>query len=136
MTEVTVIDVIGYIVIFVGVVFDLLGAIGLVRFPDVYNRLQSATKSVTLGTFGIMIGILIVTGFTPLGIKALICGVFLLLTAPVSAHALSRGSLRFGAKMWKGTVIDAYGKDKLGGPQIESEEGEAKESKEKEDEVA
>ncbi|MCK4231868.1 monovalent cation/H(+) antiporter subunit G, partial [candidate division WOR-3 bacterium] len=61
-------------------VFDLLGAIGLVRFPDVYNRLQSATKSVTLGTFGIMIGILIVTGFTPLGIKALICGVFLLLT--------------------------------------------------------
>jgi len=136
MTDVTVIDVIGYIVILVGVLFDLLGAIGLVRFPDVYNRLQSATKSVTLGTFGIMIGILIVAGFTPLGIKALICGVFLLLTAPVSAHALSRGSLRFGAKMWKGTVIDSYGKDKLGGPQIESEEGETKENKEKEDEVA
>ena len=136
MTEVTVIDVIGYIVILVGVVFDLLGAIGLVRFPDVYNRLQSATKSVTLGTFGIMIGILIVAGFSPLGIKALICGVFLLLTAPVSAHALSRGSLRFGARMWKGTVIDSYGKDKLGGPQIESEEGETKENKEAEDEVA
>ncbi|MBN2380426.1 Na+/H+ antiporter subunit G [candidate division WOR-3 bacterium] len=121
-------DIIGYIVIAVGVLFDLLGAIGLVRLPDVYNRLQSATKSVTLGTLGIMIGILIVEGFTSIGIKAIICGVFLLLTAPVSAHALSRGSLRFGAKMWKGTVIDSYGKDKLGGPQIET--------KEKKDEVA
>lgn len=129
MTEVAINVVIGYIVIATGVLFDLLGAIGLVRLPDVYNRLQSATKSVTLGTFGIMIGILIVKGFTPLGIKALICGAILLLTAPVSAHAIARGSLRFGAKMWKGTVHDAYGKDKLGGPQIE-------ESKENDDEVA
>lgn len=125
---ISVLDVIGYIIIGVGVLFDLLGAIGLVRLPDVYNRLQSATKSVTLGTFGIMIGILIIKGFTPLGIKAFICGVFLLLTAPVSAHALARGSLRFGAKMWKGTVTDAYGKDKLGGEQIETGE--------KKDEVA
>ena len=133
MTDVGVVDIIGYIVIAVGVLFDLLGTIGLVRLPDVYNRLQSATKSVTLGTLGIMIGILIVKGFTSMGIKALICGVFLLLTSPVSAHALSRGSLRFGARMWKGTVIDAYGKDKLGGPQIEPSEPESKENK---DEVA
>jgi len=136
MTDI--VPVIGYIVIAVGVLFDLLGAVGLVRLPDVYNRLQSATKSVTLGTLGIMIGIFIVKGLSPLGIKAIICGVFLLLTAPVSAHALSRGSLRFGAKMWKGTVVDAYGKDKLGGPQIESEEAESEEteSKENDDEVA
>ncbi len=136
MTDI--VQTIGYIVIAVGVLFDLLGAVGLVRFPDVYNRLQSATKSVTLGTLGIMIGIFIVKGFSPLGIKAIICGVFLLLTAPVSAHALSRGSLRFGAKMWKGTVVDAYGKDKLGGPQIASEEAESEEteSKENDDEVA
>lgn len=134
--DLTVLEIIGYIFIVVGVLFDLLGAIGLVRLPDVYNRLQSATKSVTLGTFGIMLGILLVKGLTPLGIKALICGVFLLLTAPVSAHALSRGSLRFGAKMWKGTVIDEYGKDKLGGEQIETQEEIQKESEEKEDEVA
>lgn len=126
MTELNILDIIGYIIIMVGVLFDLLGAIGLVRLPDVYNRLQSATKSVTLGTFGIMVGILIVKGFTPLGIKAIICGVFLLLTAPVSAHALSRGSLRFGARMWKGTVVDSYGKDKLGGPQIDTEESKEK----------
>jgi multicomponent Na+:H+ antiporter subunit G len=128
MTDLNVLHVIAYIVIGIGVLFDLLGAVGLVRLPDVYNRLQAATKSVTLGTVGIMVGILILKGFTPIGIKALLCALFLLLTAPVSAHALARGSLRFGTKMWKGSVIDTYGKDKLGGPQIESEE--------KKDEVA
>ena len=50
------ISTIGWIIIWVGVLFDLLGAIGLIRFPDVYNRLQASTKCVTLGTLGIMIG--------------------------------------------------------------------------------
>ncbi len=102
----------GWLVIVVGVIFDLLGTLGLVRFPDVYNRLQAATKSVTLGTFGIMMGIFILNGFTVTGIKALVCGAFLLLTAPVSAHALARGSLLFGIKMWKGSILDSFGKDK------------------------
>ncbi len=116
------IEFLGWIVIVIGVIFDLLGTLGLVRFPDVYNRLQAATKSVTLGTFGIMIGIFLLNGLNVTGIKALICGVFLLLTAPVSAHALARGSLFFGIKMWKGTITDAFGKDKKKTELIEKEE--------------
>ena len=54
-----------------------------------------------------------------MGIKALICGAFLLLTSPVAAHALMKGSLHFGTKLWKGTVVDKYGEDKLGGEQID-----------------
>lgn len=111
----------GWIVIWIGVFFNVLGAIGLVRFPDVYNRLQASTKCVTLGTLGIMFGIFLLKGFSPLGIKALICGVFLVLTNPVSAHALMKASLHFGTKMWKGSVVDHYGTDKLGGEQIEKE---------------
>ncbi|MGB7053945.1 MAG: monovalent cation/H(+) antiporter subunit G [bacterium] len=116
------INTIGWIVIWSGVLFDLLGAIGLLRFPDVYNRLQASTKCVTLGTLGIMIGIFLIKGFTPMGIKALICGGVLLLTSPVAAHALMKGSLHFGTKMWKGTILDHYGTDKLGGEQIEQGE--------------
>ena len=37
------------ILIVIGVLFNLIGCIGLIRFPDVYNRLQSATKCGTLG---------------------------------------------------------------------------------------
>ena len=89
------ISTIGWIIIWIGVLFDLLGAIGLIRFPDVYNRLQASTKCVTLGTVGIMIGIFLIKGFTPMGVKALICGGVLLLTSPVAAHALMKGSLHF-----------------------------------------
>jgi multicomponent Na+:H+ antiporter subunit G len=116
------ISTLGWLIIWVGVLFDLLGAIGLLRFPDVYNRLQASTKCVTLGTLGIMIGIFFIKGFSPMGIKALICGAVLLLTSPVAAHALMKGSLIFGTKMWKGTILDHYGVDKLGGEQIEKED--------------
>lgn len=113
------ISTIGWIIIWSGIIFDILGCLGLIRFPDVYNRLQASTKCVTLGTFGIMVGIFFINGFTPLGIKALICGLFILLTSPVGAHALMRGSIIFGIKLWKGSVIDRYGREKLDGERIE-----------------
>ena len=50
------IDIIGIIFIVVGLAFDFFGCLGLVRLPDVYNRLQAATKCVTLGTCSIMFG--------------------------------------------------------------------------------
>ena len=113
------INVIGWIIIVIGVFFNLFGSLGLVRFPDLYNRMQAATKCVTVGTCGIMLGIFLITGFSQLGIKALICAFFILMTMPVAAHALSRGSLIFGIKMWKETKIDKFGKDKFGKEIIE-----------------
>jgi multicomponent Na+:H+ antiporter subunit G len=91
-----------------GLTFDLFGCIGLVRLPDVYNRLQAATKCVTFGTCSIMFGVFLLHGWCAAGIKALLCILFLLLTTPVSAHALARGAHRAGVKLWKGSVIDAY----------------------------
>jgi monovalent cation/proton antiporter MnhG/PhaG subunit len=52
--------------------FNLFGCVGLMRLPDVYNRLQSATKCVTLGTCSILLGVLIRYGFVSIGIKALV----------------------------------------------------------------
>ena len=94
-----------------GLAFDFFGCLGLVRLPDVYNRLQAATKCVTLGTFSIMLGVFAIVGFTATGIKALLCGLFLLLTSPTAAHALSRGAYISGVKLWEGSVADEYGKD-------------------------
>lgn len=116
------ISVIGWIIIVIGVFFNLFGSLGLVRFPDLYNRMQAATKCVTVGTCGIMLGIFLLTGFSQLGIKALICAFFILMTMPVAAHALSRGSLIFGIKMWKETKIDKFGKDKFGKEIIEEKD--------------
>lgn len=106
------IDSIGWFFIIVGVVFNMLGCLGLVRFPDLYNRMQAATKSVTLGTCGILFGIFLLSGFDALGIKALVAVLFVVINLPVASHALAWGSLLFGVKLWKGTVRDEFTADR------------------------
>ena len=113
------IELLAGIFIGVGLAFDLFGTIGLVRLPDIYNRVQAATKCVTLGTCGIMLGIFLMAGFSALGVKALICALFILITVPVAAHALARGSLIFGVKLWKDTVKDEFTEDRGGQSIIE-----------------
>ena len=58
---------IGIIFISLGLAFDLFGCVGLVRLPDVYNRLQASTKCVTLGTSSILLGTFLMVGFTAAG---------------------------------------------------------------------
>ncbi|NQV04682.1 MAG: Na+/H+ antiporter subunit G [Candidatus Omnitrophica bacterium] len=105
------IDLIGIVFISIGLFFDLIGCLGLVRLPDVYNRLQAATKCITLGTCSILFGVIIIGGFSVLGIKAFLCMVFLILTSPVSAHALARAAHKSGVKLWEKSVIDKYAED-------------------------
>jgi len=102
----------GCVIIGIGVAFDLLGCIGLIRFPDVYNRLQAGTKCVTFGTCGILFGVFIMQGWVSLGIKALLGIPFVLLTSPVGAHALARGAHLFGVKLWEKSTVDHYQEDK------------------------
>ncbi|MEO0074757.1 MAG: monovalent cation/H(+) antiporter subunit G [candidate division WOR-3 bacterium] len=107
------INVLGWIFIIIGVCFALLGCLGLVRFPDLYNRMQAATKGVTLGACGLMFGVFLLKGFSVMGVKALVCATFILLTMPVAAHVLARSSLLFGIKMWHKTQLDKFGPDKV-----------------------
>ena len=99
-----------YVAIGAGLAFDVFGAIGLVRLPDIYNRLQAATKCVTLGTCLILFGVFLyfVGSQNDAAVKALMCAVFLLLTSPVAAHALARGSHISGVRLWEKSVVDRY----------------------------
>ena len=105
-------EVIGLIFIVIGVVFDLLGCVGLIRLPDVYNRLQASTKCVTLGTWCILFGTFIVFGFRATGAKAILCIMLIAMASPTAAHALARGAYISGVKLWKKSVVDKYGEDK------------------------
>ena len=105
-------EVIGFVILTVGVLFDLFGCIGLVRLPDIYNRLQASTKCVTLGTLLILLAIIVINGFTAVSMKALLCGIFILLTSPTAAHALARGAHISGVKLWGKSICDHYQKDK------------------------
>lgn len=97
-----------------GVFFDIVGCLGLVRLPDVYNRLQASTKCVTLGTFLLLFGVLLHFGLDASGVKALLCMWFVAMTSPTAAHAIARGSHRAGFRLWERSVEDRYAEDDEG----------------------
>ena len=104
-------DIIGYILVAIGILFNIFGCIGLVRFPDVYNRLQASTKCVTLGTILLLVGVAFVSASGPMVAKAIICAVFILLTSPTAAHAIAKGAYASGVQLWKDSVVDKYAED-------------------------
>jgi len=101
-------DVIGYALITLGILFNIFGCVGLVRFPDVYNRLQAATKCVTLGTVLLLVGVAVVGGSGAMAAKAIICAVFILVTSPTAAHAIAKGAYASGVELWDQSVVDKY----------------------------
>ena len=108
------IHVLAFLVMLIGVAFDVVGCLGLVRLPDVYNRLQAGTKCVTLGTFLILLGVVLRFGFGSMGWKALLCLWFIAMTSPTAAHAIARAAHRAGYSLWKGSVVDRYAEDDEG----------------------
>ena len=106
-------NMIGMAFITLGIFFNFFGCIGLVRLPDIYTRLQAATKCVTLGTSFVLFGAAVMNGFSPLSMKAILCMIFILVTSPTAAHAISKGAYLSGVKLWEGSVCDKYAeKDK------------------------
>jgi multicomponent Na+:H+ antiporter subunit G len=106
------IEITGQLLIAIGILFNIFGCVGLVRFPDVYNRLQASTKCVTLGTIMLLTGVAIIAANGPVSAKAIICAVFILITAPTAAHAIAKGSYASGVKLWQDSIVDKYGDDK------------------------
>lgn len=92
----------------IGVFFYFTGALGLLRFPDVYNRIHASTKTTTAGIVSILLGGILLFGFDPIGVKAVAIIVFLLLTYPVAGHLLARAAYRTGVVLTDRTVHDEY----------------------------
>jgi multicomponent Na+:H+ antiporter subunit G len=80
----------------VGTFFLIVGTVGLLRLPNVYNRLHATTKSTTLGAASIALGGFVFYGPGGDGLMALVTVLFLFLTAPTGAHMISRAAQRLG----------------------------------------
>ncbi|MBA7554963.1 hypothetical protein ES705_47604 [subsurface metagenome] len=50
-----------------------------------------------------------------MGVKAILCLIFILITSPTAAHAISRGAHHSRVKLWKKSVIDKYEEEGEGG---------------------
>lgn len=100
---------IAYIEIFfvtVGTFFMFLGALGIVRMPDLFTRMHASTKAASLGVGMILIGSALHFGELGVATKAIITTVFIFLTAPVAAHMIGRAAFVLNIPRWEGTVID------------------------------
>lgn len=84
----------------VGTFFLGIGTIGLLRFPDVYNRLHATSKATTLGAASIFLAGFVWFGPGGPGLTSLIGIVFLFLTAPTGAHMISRSAQRMGVEFF------------------------------------
>ncbi|MCD6227929.1 MAG: Na+/H+ antiporter subunit G [Candidatus Omnitrophica bacterium] len=97
-------QLIGEVITGIGVAFLFLGSLGIWRLPDVYNRLQAGTKCTTFGSFFTIIGVGIME--PQWFFKCLIIALFILLTNPISNHALGRASKRIGVPLTSKSVVD------------------------------
>lgn len=94
----------GMIITGIGVIFLFLGSLGIFRLPDVYNRLQAGTKSTTLGAFFSIMGVGIMEPAWFL--KTLLIALFILLTNPISNHALGRASCKSDVPLCDKSVVN------------------------------
>ena len=101
-------DVFVGLLLLLGAVFVLTASIGMLRFPDVYTRMHSASKAGTLGSGIALLALALHSGEFDVFTRALAGIIFFLLTTPVTAHLVAKAAYSTGTKPWKGTVIDEY----------------------------
>ncbi len=98
-------QLIGSFLILLGAIFLFSAGLGMFRMPDAFTRIQAGTKASTLGNTLVLAGIAFLHPDWTL--KLLIVVYFVLLTNPISSHALGRAAHAIGTPMTPATVTDA-----------------------------
>jgi len=110
-----------YILLGIGISFNLLASVGLLRFPDVYTRLHAGTKCTTFGS--IFIGFAVMAygiwrwysgekAMISFAIHTFFALIAILLTNPTGAHAIARAAHRSGIKPAKAVIDELEGGEK------------------------
>ncbi len=104
-----ILEYVGMVFIFIGSIFYVISSLGLIRMPDIYNRMQAATKTATLASLGVMIGVGLFDQQYLL--KTITITGFLFFTNPISAHALMRAAHKSNIPLADEHVVDKYDSD-------------------------
>ena len=104
MSTLIISDIIGNLLLIIGSLFLFSAGLGVLRMPDTYNRIQTGTKATTLGTILVLIGLAFLHPAWTL--KLIILIFFVLLTNPVSSHALARAAHTIGIFETETTIVD------------------------------
>ncbi|MBS41321.1 MAG: sodium:proton antiporter [Rhodospirillales bacterium] len=94
----SIIDVVSWVLIIIGGFSVIAGAIGVLRFPDVYTRMHAASITDTLGAGTIIVGLILQAGLTLVSAKLFLILIFIFFTSPTSSFALAHAALSSGIK--------------------------------------
>lgn len=104
-------DLVSIVFLAGGCFFILVGALGLVRFPDFYTRIHAAGVTDTLGSWLVIIGLILQSPSVLVAIKLLIIALFIFFTSPTASHAIANAAFTAGEKPWtKGQPSPAKGR--------------------------
>ncbi|MEM0440925.1 MAG: monovalent cation/H(+) antiporter subunit G [Candidatus Caldarchaeum sp.] len=103
-------EIISMILLGFGLLVYVTGIVGIIRLPDVYNRLHAVTKTSFIGVLFIILSGVVYYGNNPLSIKAIAIAIFLTITYPVAGHLLARAAYRTGVPTSEKTLHDEYRK--------------------------
>ena len=98
-------DLIGSVLVLLGAIFHFSAGLGMLRMPDAYTRMQAGTKASTLGNTLVLTGLAI--HHPGWSFKLLIIVYFVLITNPISSHALARAAHAIRLPMAGDAGIDA-----------------------------
>jgi multicomponent Na+:H+ antiporter subunit G len=104
-------DALTAVLFLAGATLALLAAVGVLRMPDLFTRMQASTKASTLGLGCLLIGLAIRLPELSVVIRAGSIAAFVMLTAPVAAHVIARAAYSSGVPMWKGSLVDERRED-------------------------
>ncbi len=95
-----------------GALFMLVAAIGVLKLPDLYQRLHASSKAATLGVALLLLGAALDSGETGVVSRCLMAIIFFILTAPVGAHLITRAAYYQGEPLAKETLSDEWAEDR------------------------
>jgi len=101
-----IIEIIVGMLLIIGSFFALIASIGIIRLPDIYSRMHSASKAGTVGSGLMMIALAITAESNGTSIRAIAGIFFFVLTAPIAAHLLARAAYKVGYPLWENSVAD------------------------------
>ena len=87
------VDILSWICLLSGALFLLVGAIGVLRFPDFYTRLHAVSVCDTLGAGLVLVGLMLQGGFSLVTVKLLLIFYFMVFSGPTAVHALAQAAL-------------------------------------------
>lgn len=92
------IDLIIELMLYISALSALIGAIGMLRFPDFYTRVHGATMINIGGVCLALLAFMISTFWSVYAVKALIVILIILLTNPTGTHAIADAAYKTGRK--------------------------------------